>query len=193
MGRNRRPSLKTTWQHPLGGTIRVDAALIDSGDGDHAPHVYSFVRTRFSRRVAAAKGNERLFARPSYPIDDEGCSSVYCRLGLGQNSLFNRLAGGIGMRFSADLEPRYFEELVSERRVVRYSRGQPTKAFERIQGRLGRCLDATVYAVAARNLIAADVERREAELSTVAALPKTVPNVVRVAGWTADTNAQYFR
>ncbi|TAU84883.1 hypothetical protein ELI07_16715 [Rhizobium leguminosarum] len=50
-----------------------------------------------------------------------------------KNSIFNRLSAGNSMRFSGDLEARFIEELVSERRTVRYTRGQPTRvqAFQR--------------------------------------------------------------
>ncbi|MDF1633539.1 terminase gpA endonuclease subunit [Mycoplana sp. MJR14] len=81
---------------------------------------------------------------------------------------------------SGDLEARFFEELVSERRIVRYSRGQPTRAFERITGRRAECLDAFTYSLAARVLINVDLDRRETELSSAAA-PKAEKTVFRSA------------
>ena len=38
-------------------------------------------------------------------------------------------------RFSADLEPIFFEQLTSERRLLRYFKGQPARRFERIPGK----------------------------------------------------------
>jgi phage terminase large subunit GpA-like protein len=52
------------------------------------------------------------------------------------------------------LEPVYFEQLASERRVVRYKRGQPIRRFERISGRArAEALDCLVYAFAARAVV----------------------------------------
>ncbi|MGK9052132.1 phage terminase large subunit family protein [Neorhizobium petrolearium] len=172
--------LKTTWPHPRGGRIKVDAALVDSGDGEHQPHVYAFARPRFNRRIAASKGMAG-FSRPflerssvkGTPVFVVGSDSM-------KNSIFNRLSAGGSIRFSADLPAKFFEELVSERRVVKYTRGQPSRAFERIPGRRAESLDALVYAIAARGLINADLDRREAELSTPAA-PQRPPAVIRSA------------
>jgi len=161
--------LKTTLRHPGGAHIGVSAAFIDEGDGEHQPHVRAFVRPRFARRVAASKGMAG-FRRP--PIERstvKGAPVFIVGSDAIKNSIFNRLSAGNTIRFSADLEPRYFEELVSERRVTRYSRGQPTRAFERIPGRRAEGLDATVYAIAARSLVSADLDRRETELSSPAA------------------------
>lgn len=48
--------LKSRWPHPLGGTIGVDAAAVDSGDGGHTELVHAFTRPRFSRRIVSIKG-----------------------------------------------------------------------------------------------------------------------------------------
>lgn len=171
--------LKTTWQHPRGGTIRIDATLIDSGDGDHAPHVYAFCKPRFSRRIAASKGMAGFSRLPLQRSQMKGPVLFIVGSDAVKNQLFNRLTAGTGIRFSGDLESRYFEELVSERRVVRYSRGQPTRSFERIPGRRAEGLDATVYAIAAKGLIQADPDRREAELASVSAVAPTIPSVIK--------------
>lgn len=90
-----------------------------------------------------------------------------------------RLFAGKSIRFSDDLEARFFEELVSERRIVRYTQGQPTRAFERIPGRRAECLDAFTYSLAARVLINIDLDRREAELSSVATPQQNFPTVIK--------------
>jgi phage terminase large subunit GpA-like protein len=55
--------------------------------------------------------------------------------------------------------------LASERRVVRYKRGQPVRRFERISARArAEALDALVYAFAARQAVTITFDRREAEL-----------------------------
>lgn len=70
-----------------------------------------------------------------------------------KQSLFNRLPHGNSIRFSQDLEPIYFEQLTSERRILRYVRGAPVRRFERIPGKRAETLDATVYELAARSLV----------------------------------------
>jgi phage terminase large subunit GpA-like protein len=170
--------LKTTWQHPGGARIGVSAALIDSGDGEHQPHVYAFTRPRFGRKVAASKGMAGFSRPPLQRSNVKGQSVFIVGSDAIKNSIFNRLSAGNSIRFSSDLEARFFEELVSERRIVRYTRGQPTRAFERIPGRRAECLDALTYSLAARNLINVDLDRREGELSSQAA-PVAPPAVIR--------------
>ena len=60
-----------------------------------------------------------------------------------------------------------FSQLASERRVVKYSRGQPVARFERIVGKRAEALDTTVYGMAARALVGVAVDRREAEVASV--------------------------
>lgn len=84
--------------------------------------------------------------------------------------------------FSADLPPVWFEQLASERSVVRYSRGQPTRSFIRIPGRRAEALDCVVYAYAARALLNLDYDQHRADLSTEAApAPKRAP--VLASSW----------
>ncbi|MGH6925682.1 MAG: terminase gpA endonuclease subunit [Propylenella sp.] len=61
--------------------------------------------------------------------------------------------GGRIIRFSHDLEPRFCEELASERLVVKYARGMPTRRWERKPGVRAECLDATVYTLALRSIV----------------------------------------
>ncbi|MCW5696430.1 MAG: phage terminase large subunit family protein [Bauldia sp.] len=70
-----------------------------------------------------------------------------------KGQLSARLARGRSIRFSANLETRFYEELASERLIVRYVRGAPVRRWERIPGRRAECLDVTVYAWAARALL----------------------------------------
>ena len=94
--------------------------------------------------------------------------------------LFNRLARGNAFRFSADLESIFFEQLTSERRVVKYFKGQPVRRFERIPGKRAEGLDASVYAWAARQLVGMNLDQREADLANVI-LPKKPATVIKSA------------
>lgn len=172
--------LRTTWQHPNGGTLRLDAAVIDSGDGGWTERVYAFCRPRFGRKIMAGKGvagNRPAIARsslkgtPMFLIGVDGLKA----------QILTRLSRGRTIRFSDTLEPVWFEQLASERRVVRYVRGQPVRRFERKPGMRAEALDCVVYAFAARSLVTANLDRREDESASIAAVPPAVKPVIRSA------------
>lgn len=172
-------ALRSTWKHPNGGTLKVDAAVIDSGDGGHTDIVTGFTRSRFGRRIVAGKGLSG-FSRPNLQRSTtKGAPLFLIGVDSLKSQLFARLARGTSIRFSADLEPVYFEQLTSERRVVRYFKGQPVRRFERIPGKRAETLDATVYALAARSLVNMDLDRRETDLSSAGAPSKTLPTVIK--------------
>lgn len=64
---------------------------------------------------------------------------------------------------------------------MRYVKGVPVKRFERIAGMRAECLDATIYAMAARHLVGLDLERRAAELASPTALPARIPMTIKSA------------
>lgn len=171
--------LRSSWPHPNGGTLRVDAAVIDSSDGDHQPHVYAFTRPRFGRRIVAGKGAAGFSRAPLQRSSAKGAPLFIVGVDALKQNLFNRLDRRGSIRFSADLEPVYFEQLTSERRVTRYVRGSPVRRFERISGKRAEALDATVYALAARHLLNMDLTRREAELASAAAPAPRIPAVIK--------------
>jgi phage terminase large subunit GpA-like protein len=173
-------ALKTIWRHPNGGIITVDAAVIDAGDGGHADLVHNFTRARFGRRVVSGKGLSG-FSRPFIQRSSaKGLPFFLIGVDAIKAQLFNRLSRGNGFRFSADLAPIFFEQLTSERRVVKYYKSQPVRRFERIPGKRAEKLDATVYALAARQLVGMNLDRREEELASVT-LPKKAPSVIKSA------------
>jgi len=159
--------LKTRWQHPLGATIGVDAAAIDSGYA--TDRVYGFCFSRLGRKVMAIKGMAG--PRPGLKVATgkiKGGGRLFiCGVDTLKAAVFDKLSRGVGIRFSNTLEAEYFEQLASERRVVRYVRGQPIRRFERISGRaLAEALDALVYCHAARlSLTNLSFDAREAQLS----------------------------
>jgi phage terminase large subunit GpA-like protein len=144
--------LKTRWRH-LNSTIGIEAVSIDSGDGEWTQRVYNFCFPRAGRHVMAIKG--QYGTRPDIKAS-EGKIKGGGRLWIVgtdgvKTQIFSRLQRGQGIRFSHTLEPVYFEQLASERRVVRYKRGQPVRRFERISGRArAEALDCLVYAFGAR-------------------------------------------
>src|SRR5690606_14848028 len=167
---------KRRFQHPLGSTIGYDAAAIDSGDGNVSEFVYAFTRPRLGRRIFAVKGddgNRPLIERSSKPwlyiVGADGAKS----------RLFGLLEKPGHVRFADALPPRFYEELCSERRVTFYKFGQPRKRWERIKGMRAEALDATVYAMAVRQLVGVDLTRRVNELRAIAKPAQSAPTVWR--------------
>lgn len=158
--------LKRRFAHPFGGKVGYDAAAVDSGDGNTTDVVYSFTRPRASRRIVSIKGHDGdrlLIEQSSKPwLYIVGADS-------GKSRLYGLLERPGHVRFSAELPPRFFDELTSERRVTFYKAGQPRKRWERVKGARAEALDGFVYAMAVRQLVGVDLTRRENELREVAA------------------------
>lgn len=171
--------LRSRWRHPLGGFLQIDAAAIDAGDGGTMDRVLFFCAPRLGRRVMPIKGMAG--NRPALVASKTKTKNArlfICGVDGIKSQIFDRLARGRSIRFSNDLEASWFEQLASERRIVRYSRGQPVRMFERLPGRRAEALDATVYAVAARSILTINWEHREAQLR-MAEPPKATPRVMR--------------
>ena len=151
--------LRQTWLHPLGGRLRIEAAAIDAGDGETMDKVLAYCGPRYGRRVIAVKGASG--NRPALILSKTKRGRLFiCGVDSIKAQLASRLARRGAVQFSHALENRYFEELASERRIVRYARGRPTFYWERIPGRAAEGLDATVYALAAWSLCSLDFDRR---------------------------------
>lgn len=171
--------LRTRWRHPHGGTLKVDAAIVDSGDGDWTDRVYSYCFPRLARRVWAGKGvwgNRPALQMSKAPV--KGGRLFLVGVDGIKTTLFDRLKHGRSIRFSVDLEPAYFEQLASERRVIRSLHGRPIRRFERIPGARAEALDCLVYAFAARRGVTITFDNREDELRGVPAAPPA-PRIAR--------------
>lgn len=173
--------LRTKWTHPHGGKIGIDAGVIDAGDGDHFERVLAFCHGRAGRRIMAGKGASG--TRPAIQVSQSKLKNGRGRLwiigvdGI-KGLIFSKLQRGASIRFSASLEPVWFEQLASERRVLRYVRGQPVRRFERLPGRRAEALDALVYAFAARSAAPIQLDRREDGLRMMT-LPTPPTSVIR--------------
>lgn len=175
--------LKTTFKHPGGGTLKLDAAIIDSGDGAWTAKVYDYCRARFAAKILAGKG----VAGNRPPLQRSSAKGLPLFLigvdGL-KSQILQRLTRGQTIRFSNRLEADYYDQVTSERAVVRYVKGAPVRRFERIPGRRAEALDCLVYALAARHALTVSLDRREAEVSTMAA-PRKAATVIR-SKWLED-------
>lgn len=170
--------LKSSWTHPNGGTLRIDATAVDAGDGETMDKVLAFTQPRFSRRIVAIKGASG--NRPAINASATKGSRLFIVGVDGEKSrLLARLSRGRSIRFSTDLEARFYDEISSERVVVRYTRGVPTRIWERKPGMRAECLDCTVYALAVRGLVSVNLDRRAEELASVGQVIKAQKSVVR--------------
>lgn len=172
-------ALRTVWKHPKGGILRVDAAGVDAGDGETMDRVIGFTRARMARRIYALKGATG--NRPSIRASDTKGAKLFI-VGVDglKGQLASRLTRGRTVRFSDTLEARFYEELASERLIMRYVRGAPVRLWERIPGRRAESLDCTIYGMAVRGLVTANLDRREEEVAS-ATMPKVRPTVIKSA------------
>jgi len=157
--------LRARFPHTLGGRIGIDAVAIDAGDGTTMKAVTSYCGPRIRRKVLAIKGapgNRPLIERAGKTKTGDKLWIV--GVDTGKSQIFARLTRGATIRLSAELPRVWFEQLASERSVLRYRRGQPVRSFERIPGRRAEALDCTVYAWAARQVVHVDWASRRDEL-----------------------------
>lgn len=179
-------ALKALFQHPLGGKLGIDAAVIDSGDGATMERVYAFAFARVRQKILAGKGvtGNRPWIEQSKSHTKGGKLWIIGVDGL-KSHLMARLSRGRSIRFSDSLQPVWFEQLASERVVVRYNRGQPARRFERIPGKRAEALDCVVYAFAARQIVTLNWNRRREDLRNISASPSETtrsmlkPRVIR--------------
>jgi phage terminase large subunit GpA-like protein len=176
--------LRSRFPHALGGRIGVDAAALDAGDGTTMQRVTAFAVPRTRRKVLAIKGaagNRPLIERAGSKTRT-GARLWIVGVDTAKEQLFARLSRGGSIRLSEELPRVWHEQVASERAVLRYRRGQPVRSFERIPGRRAEALDCLVYALAARQVVNLDWDRRRAEL-TLDALPAARPAPILKSSW----------
>ncbi|MEM0978428.1 MAG: phage terminase large subunit family protein [Pseudomonadota bacterium] len=170
--------LSSRWTHPLGGSIGIDATVIDAGSGLHMAKVQAFCQGRSGRKLLAGKGVAG-FSRP-WVAPSKGRNKLWIvGVDVIKQAILDRLQRPGLIRFSSDLGGEFYEQLTSEHLVVRYSRGQPTRRWERIPGRVAEALDATVYAHAARQVISPSWEGRRAKLARDLPEKRPAPKIIR--------------
>lgn len=154
------------WPHPLGGTIGIDAMMIDTG-GFYAA-VTAFCGPRFGRKIWPIKGDEgrRPVCVQSNSKLKGGGRLFIVGTDTIKTTLMERLARGTMIRFSKTLDLEFYRQLTSEERKLYYRHGVPLTRFERKKGMLAEALDGVVYGIAARHMLGAfNFDARAAELS----------------------------
>lgn len=168
------------FMHPKGGTLRYDAALVDSGDGQTAEQVYEFCRGRTAQRIFPCKGISGFREPPARLGNVPGKKWLRLQL-VGVDSIKRRIMGLVtsrGIRFSDSLNGGWADQFTGERLRTRYSKGRPILEWHRQSGRRVEALDCAVYSIAARSTATFDPARREAELASKQA-PQKAPAVIR--------------
>jgi phage terminase large subunit GpA-like protein len=168
-------TLRSRFRHPFGGMLGIDATIVDSSA--YTESAYSYCFSRMSRKIFAGKGQAG-----SYPVLRMAKAKTKSAHGgrlalLGVDTIkgviFSRLQHGRSIRFSKSVleaSPTYFEQLCSERRVVRYVRGRPVRRFERkTHSARAEALDCAVYAWAARSIVQVPLDAREDQLRRIEA------------------------
>lgn len=163
------------WPHALGGKVRPDVVAIDSG-GHFTAEVYQYARERGRQGVVAIKGQSQ---RGKAPIGKATKVDVNYRgktLKRGaqvfpvgsdtvKTTLFGRLRhndrGPGYLHFHMNATVEYFEQLTSEKQVLRTNRaGFPVREWVLPANKRNEALDCLVYAYAALNLMYQRYDRR---------------------------------
>ena len=165
--------LRSTWLHPNGWRIGIDAVAIDSA-GHNTQAVYDFCAPRFSRRVYAivGRGGARRIWEPSKRRQkavrlvivgiDQVKTDILQRLPLPAFNEEKQPTPG-GIRLSRDLPGEWFDQIVGERRAVRYVHNRAVIEFRpRKSGQRVEALDCSVYAFAARHSLRINFAERRA-------------------------------
>lgn len=154
-------ALEQPFHRPDGVALRIAAACVDSG-GHHTQAVYRYCRDRFRRRVFAIKGMAGA-GRTVWPKKasrnnigkvnlflvgvDAGKDAVYARLRI------TRPGPGF-CHFPVGRDPDWFAQLTAESVVTKYSKGFPTRFWQKKPGARNEALDCRVYAYAALQALA---------------------------------------
>lgn len=165
--------LRTTWQHPNGWTIGIEAVAVDS-QGHKTNAVYDFCRPRLGRRIYAVisrPGSRRLWEpakkRPDgtrlFMVGHDQIKTLFLQH-LAIPPLDESGSPSPGRcRYSADLENETFDQLAGEKRTVRYVRNRPVAEFKRTKpGQPVEALDASCYAWAVRSSLKVNFAERRA-------------------------------
>lgn len=171
--------LQTTWRHPWGGTLRIDATAIDSGGSEgRTQQVYDFCERRLHRKIIAIKGaaGPRPVLKAATKVKggarlfivgvDQVKTTVMEALSMNPATVTGEVANG-AIVTSNSLPAEWYEQVTGERRVVKYVKNRAVIEFLPVkQGQAVEALDCLVYAYAARNHVSINFDRREEEMKT---------------------------
>lgn len=153
-----------------GRMMRIAAFGLDLG-GHHGAQVFTFCRQHRGQRVFACKGIAG--PRPIWPGRssraktgdkiylvgvDTAKDAIYARLNIAPPEPNQNKPGFIHFPVAENFSPEYFEQLNSERRVIRKRLGQSYIVWEKVRDR-NEALDTFVGALAMRKALPRVIER----------------------------------
>jgi len=159
--------LKERYRHVSGVDLSICAVCIDSG-GHHADEVYQFTRLRRWRNVLAVKGASKrgrpvLAQRPSKvdvtwrgTTEKQGAELWMIGTDTAKDWIYNRYqfeSGPGALHCSADLPPDFFDQMVAERKVIRYVKGFKREEWVKAKSERNEGLDLLVYNLAAAHFL----------------------------------------
>ncbi len=155
--------LKTPLRRSNGLSMNIRATAIDSG-GHHTQEVYEFTRQRKYRMVFAVKGSSKpnrpiVAATPSKvdinrrgKIEKSGAELWSVGADTAKDWLHSRWkipSGPGGIHFSQDLPADFYDQLCSERRLIKYVKGHKRSEWVKNKADRNEALDLSVYNLAA--------------------------------------------
>lgn len=152
--------LETIWRRADGRPFEAMAVCIDSG-GHHTQKVYDFSKARLGRKIWAIKGESAISGKrnPVWPVKKPSRKTkasfrpVILGVNAAKDTIRNRLHAEVPgpgfMHFPSDRDVGYFQQLTSERSIVKVTNGQKYRVWELPPGRANEALDCRVYAYAA--------------------------------------------
>jgi phage terminase large subunit GpA-like protein len=189
--RELRELLRRRFKHPGGGIMAITLCIIDAGYAQD--RVIDFCSTQRQHPVVLPGKGASGMTRPAWQMTRTKRNKRLLILGVDalKSEIYNRLARGHTIRFSKSLPPIYFEQLLSERKVIHYTRGRPEARFERKPGMRAETLDCLTYGFAARAAYTFNFDDREAALNiqTPAPPPSTPPTTPSVGPENANPGA----
>jgi phage terminase large subunit GpA-like protein len=162
--------LRSKFYTKTGRMLRIAAFGIDL-QGHHTANVLAFTRQRKGRRIFACRGVAG--PKPIWPGRasraktgdviynlgvDTAKDAIYARLNIAQPEPGQAKPGFIHFPVADNFGPEYFDQLNSERRVVRRRLGQSYIAWEQVRDR-NEALDTFVGALAMRKALPRVIER----------------------------------
>ncbi len=158
--------LTTPYPHENGSQVQIHCTLIDSG-GHHTDQVYKFVKDKKARNIYALKGAKAhdapILSRPkksskrskAYKYDvDLITVGVNVAKDLVSARMKLETPGAGYVHFGRRLTSEYFEQLASEKRMLKYIRGRKYHRWEpKRPGIRNESWDLEVYHVAAVRLV----------------------------------------
>ena len=155
--------LKNQYKKENGSVLKIACTCIDSGYQTQS--VYDFCLGKIGRRIFAVKGVStagNLIAGRATRVGKQRVPLVPVGTDTAKEVIFSWLqveeeSPGY-IHFPSDVDEEYFEQLTSEKRMIKFSKGHKKIVFKKIRDR-NESLDTFVYSLAAFHVLQPNLER----------------------------------